>query len=122
MKSFHSLCGALMVGLFTVSAATAQCALCDTEVVINSELASCFLSEFPQLAERNGAAVAVDLSTCGTSRGVVEALPSPNLGSEEPDTQFMLSHSQLTCLKLKLEDPDLVLDPSAKIELKDCGQ
>ena len=60
MKSFHSLCGALMVGLFTVPAATAQCALCDTEVVINSELASCFLSEFPQLAERNGAAVAVD--------------------------------------------------------------
>lgn len=121
MKPFQTFGGALLGGLLTVSAATAQCGLCDTEIVINSELASCFLSEFQQLAERGGAAVAVDLSNCGTSRGVVEALPSPNMGELEPDTQFMLSRDQLACLKKKLEAPGLVLDPSAKIELKDCG-
>lgn len=121
MKQFRSLGGAFAIALFAISSADAQCGLCDTEVVVNSELATCFLSEFPLLAERSGEAVAVDLSNCGTSRGVVEALPSPNLGSVEPDTQFMLSRSQLTCLKEKLEAPGLVLNPTATIELKDCG-
>lgn len=121
MMKLRALGSALTLTLFAMTSANAQCGLCDTEVVINSELASCFLSEFPALADRGGEAVAVDLSDCGTSRGVVEALPSPSLGTQEPDTQFMLSRTQLACLKQKLEQPGIVLDPTAKIELKDCG-
>ena len=33
----------------------------------------------------------------------------------------MISRAQLDCLKRKLEEPGLVLDPSAKIELASCG-
>ena len=116
----HLVTGAALLS-FAATSVHAQCGLCDTQVVINSDLASCFLSEFPQLAARDGAAVAVDLSNCGTSRGVVEALPEPTLGDEAPDTEFMLSRAQLNCLKEKLEAPDIVLDPTATIELKDCG-
>jgi hypothetical protein len=32
----------------------------------------------------------------------------------------MISRAQLGCLKKKLEEPGLVLDPSAKIELGGC--
>jgi hypothetical protein len=121
MKQLGAFGAAVTLALFAATSANAQCGLCDTEVVINSELATCFLSEFPALADRDGEAVAVDLSGCGTSRGVVEALPEPSLGIDTPDTQFMLSRSHLTCLKQKLEEPGIVLDPTAKIELKDCG-
>lgn len=115
-----SLLRAGLAGLLAVGTAAAQdCGICAKEVVLNSDLATCFLQEFPQLAERDARAVAVDLSNC-KSRGVVEALPSPDLSGQEPDTKFMLTRDQLSCLKAKLEDPDLVLDPSARIELGDC--
>ncbi|MES0037978.1 hypothetical protein NKJ74_22385 [Mesorhizobium sp. M0046] len=65
-------------------------------------------------------AVVVDLSSC-TSRGVVEPLPSPGKAQVEPDVQFIVSRTQLDCLKKKLETPGIVLDPSATIELDSCG-
>jgi hypothetical protein len=95
------------------------CGLCAKEIVTNSELASCFLEQYDQFAGRSAEALAVDLSAC-QSRGIVEALPSPNKGVEEPDVQFLISHTQLNCLKQKLEEPGLVLDPTATIELDDC--
>lgn len=97
------------------------CGLCDRDVVINSDLATCFLGEYQSLAARNGAAIVVDLSECEASRGVVEALAGPRVGEEEPSLKFMLSKTQLACLKSKLEEPGLVLDPSARISLDSCG-
>lgn len=105
------------------SGALAQdpCGLCDKEVVTNSSLADCFLSAYQELALQTGSAIVVDLSSCeATSRGVVEALPTPNSGTAAPDTEFMVSRSQLECLKKKLEEPGLVLDPTATIELESC--
>ena len=68
----------------------------------------------------NEQAIVVDLSDCAESRGIVEALPSANLTVDEPDTEFMISPSQLACLKPKLEDPNIELDPSATIDLAAC--
>lgn len=97
------------------------CGLCDKEVVTNSSLADCFLSAYQDLAAQTGSAIVVDLSSCeATSRGVVEALPTPNSGTAAPNTEFMVSRSQLECLKKKLEEPGLVLDPTATIELESC--
>lgn len=109
--------------LFAISgtAAGAACGLCDTEVVMNSELAACFLEKYGELAKSGDQAIAVDLSACEAGRGIVEALPTPDLTAQEPDTQFLISRAQLDCLKKKLEQPDLVLDPSARIDLAACG-
>lgn len=111
----------LVVAAFCLTSASADeaCGLCAQSIVTNSSLADCFLEQYDQLEKGDGAAVAVDLSQCG-SRGIVEALPTPESGSVEPDTQFMISRAQLGCLKKKLEEPGLVLDPSAKIELGGC--
>lgn len=121
MKRLRILTTGLAAAVFAVTGASAQCGLCANEIVINSDLATCFLQEFPDLAKGDAPAVAIDLTQCGGSRGVVEALPAPEIGELAPSTKFMLSRSQLGCLKEKLEQPDLVLDPSAKIELSDCG-
>ena len=96
------------------------CGLCDDKVVINSDLAGCFLEEYGTLAQRSSGAIVVDLSDCA-SRGVVEALAPPTLIGEEPDVKFMVSRTQLDCLKRKLEEPGVVLDPTATIELDQCG-
>lgn len=111
-----------MAVLFSSSAALAEepCGLCAREIVTNSTLAGCFLDEYETFARKANGAVVVDLSNCA-SRGVVEALPSPSKAPAEPDVQFMLSRAQLDCLKKKLEEPGLVLDPSATIELEACG-
>jgi hypothetical protein len=96
-----------------VAAAEEACGLCNTEVVTNSGLAECFLQDY-----------VVDLSQCETSRALAQALPSPvpRVGAPaEPDIQFMVSRAQLACLKRKLEEPGLVLDPSARIDLNSCG-
>ncbi len=110
-----------LLGAASTGSTVAQesCALCAKEIVINSTLATCFLQDFEQFSDGDSKAVAVDLSNCA-SRGVIEPLPAPNVGAVEPDTRFMLSRAQLSCLKAKLEDPSLVLDPSAKIALGDC--
>lgn len=97
------------------------CGLCDKEIVTNGNLASCFLENYQAYADKADGAVVVDLSECEASRGVVEALPAPKFGAEDPDLKFIVSRAQLDCLKRKLEDPNLVLDPSAKIELDSCG-
>lgn len=110
------------VALFSISTATAQeaCGLCDRQIVTNSDLATCFLDRYQQLADGPAGAIVVDLSQCPQSRGVVEALPTPGAPKEEPDLTFMVSRPQLACLKRKLEQPGLVLDPSATIDLDSC--
>ena len=112
----------VVAAVFSISsaAAGATCGLCDTEIVMNSDLATCFLEQYDELAEQDEPAIVVDLSDCPGSRGIVEALPSANLTVEEPDTEFMISPEQLSCLKKKLEDPDIELDPSATIDLGSC--
>jgi len=112
----------VVAAVFSISsaAAGATCGLCDTEIVMNSDLATCFLEQYDQLAEQDEPAIVVDLSDCPGSRGIVEALPSANLTVEEPDTEFMISPEQLSCLKKKLEDPDIELDPTATIDLSSC--
>jgi hypothetical protein len=114
---------ALLAGLVFVSSANAAepCGLCDEEIVTNSVLASCFLDEYQQFAAKANGAVVVDLSNCEAFRGVIEPLPTPGIEVEEPDVRFMLTRTQLDCLKGKLEQPGLVLDPSAKIQLDSCG-
>lgn len=104
----------------TAAAAQESCGLCDKVIVTNSDLAACFLAQYEELERTDGGAIAVDLSGCPESRGVVEALPPPGVTVEEPNLQFMLSRAQLACLKKKLEEPGLVLDPSAKIDLESC--
>ena len=71
----------VVAAVFSISsaAAGATCGICDTEIVINSELASCFLEQYDKLAELDEQAIVVDLSDCAESRGIVEALPSANL-------------------------------------------
>ena len=102
------------------SRAAEPCGICDREIVTNSDLATCFLESYGEFAKRGERAVAVDLSDC-TSRSVVEALPSPTGLLREPNLRFLLSHPQLDCLKRKLEEPGLVLDPVVTIELDSCG-
>ncbi|TIW42241.1 MULTISPECIES: hypothetical protein [unclassified Mesorhizobium] len=110
----------LAAGLsFAHASAEETCGLCAKQIVTNSELASCFLDQYDQIAKTGNEAVVVDLSGCA-SRGVVEALPSPNKAPAEPDVQFMISRLQLDCLKKKLEAPGIVLDPSAIIDLDSC--
>ena len=104
----------------SAGAAGAACGLCDTEVVMNSELASCFLEQYEKLAKETDPTIVVDLSEC-TSRGIVDALPSLDVSADQPDTEFMIERSQLDCLRRKLEDPDIKLDPSTRIDLSSCG-
>ncbi|MBX3567975.1 MAG: hypothetical protein KF914_07955 [Rhizobiaceae bacterium] len=107
-----------------LAAAQDVCGLCDRQVVTNSDLAACFLKEYETIASGDDPVVVVDLSQCEASRALAEALPSPLQGDQpvlEPDFQFMISRLQLACLKQKLEEPGLVLDPFAKIDLDSCG-
>lgn len=119
--SWRAMAAGLTGGLLLAANASAQdaCGLCVKQIVTNSELATCFLDQYDQIAKSNSDAVVVDLSNCA-SRGIVEALPSPNKAAIEPDLQFIVSHPQLVCLKKKLQAPGLVLDPSATIELDSC--
>ena len=111
----------LVAGLSVANASADEaCGLCAKQIITNSELASCFLDQYDQIAKTGSTAVVVDLSSCA-SRGVVEPLPSPNKAAVEPDVQFMISRTQLDCLKKKLEAPGIVLDPSATIQLDSCG-
>lgn len=122
MNGFRISRLAIVLGAaMAVSAAQAQddCGLCNKEVVINADLADCFLDKFPEYASAASGTVTVDLTQCST-RGVFEALGMPSANAPKPNTRFLLSRTQLSCLKQKLEDPDIVLDPSATIELSDC--
>lgn len=119
--SWRGAVAGLAGGLLLIANASAEdaCGLCAKQIVTNSELASCFLDQYDQIAKSSSDAVVVDLSSCA-SRGVVEALPSPNKAVQQPDVQFMISRPQLDCLKKQLEAPGIVLDPSATIKLDSC--
>ncbi|TGQ70975.1 hypothetical protein EN829_000865 [Mesorhizobium sp. M00.F.Ca.ET.186.01.1.1] len=118
--SWRATVAGLAGGMLLIANASAQdCGLCAKQVVINSELATCFLDQYDQIAKASSDAIVVDLSSCA-SRGIVEALPSPNKAPAEPDMQFIVSRPQLACLKKQLEAPGVVLDPSATIELDSC--
>jgi hypothetical protein len=120
--SWRAAIAGLAASLLAVANASADksCGLCAKQVVTNSELATCFLDQYDQIAKTGSTAVVVDLSSCA-SRGVVEPLPSPSKAAAEPDVQFMISRTQLDCLKKKLEAPGIVLDPTATIQLDSCG-
>ena len=111
----------VVAAVFSISssAAGATCGLCDTEIVINSDLATCFLERYDEFAQTEDPAIIIDLSDC-ESRGIVDPLPSANLEVDEPDTQFMISPNHLDCLRKKLEDPEIELDPSVTIDLSSC--
>ena len=115
----------LLVSLMTavgagIAPATADCVICAQSVVMNQDLADCFLQKFADPAAVSGEAVAVDLSRCERSRSIVLALPTPKAAVEEPDTRFVLSRAQIACLRDKLEAEDIQLDPSARIDLGTC--
>lgn len=104
-----------------VPAAQAECGLCASSVVVNSTLANCFLEKFPEISARAGEAVAIDLGDCEQERGVVAALRGPQVpATEAPSLRFILSPAQIACLKQKLEQPGVVLDPALKIDLGAC--
>lgn len=118
------LTGGLFLGASYAAVAQEEpCGLCDEEVTMNAQLAQCFLAQYGDLEQRTSAAVAVDLSACPQvkDRGVVAALPTAQAAAVEPTLEFMASRKQLSCLKEKLEEPGLVLDPSATIKLDACN-
>ena len=110
----------MLAGAHVGAAAEQACGLCAKSVVINSALASCFLEQYPLLERRSTATVAINLEDCEEERGVVAALRGPSAAGAQPSRKFFLSLSQLVCLKRKLEDPRMDLDPSAQIDLGDC--
>lgn len=111
---------AVLLVAFPADAAE-PCALCSKQIVTNRELAGCFLEKFSELSARTGTAVAVDLSDCPSERGIVDALPTLGGGALAPDTSFLVTKRQLDCLKAKIEEPGLKLDPQARIDLGSCG-
>lgn len=120
-RSFAAVAG-LWAGLAAVSGAygTEPCGLCDEKIVTNSVLAQCFLDEYPFLAGKAEGAIVVDLSKCEQERGIVPSLAMPGQQAPEPSVTFVVTPTQLDCLKTKLERDDIELDPSATIELGSC--
>ncbi|MEX0407983.1 hypothetical protein ABGN05_20190 [Aquibium sp. LZ166] len=118
----------LAVGLFAAGMAfsstpswSGSCGLCARQVVINPSLAECLLGNYEVLATGgDGGAIAVDLTDCEQSRGIVEALPSAAASPPEPDLRFLVSRGQLDCLKRTLERPGAVVDPVTTIDLSAC--
>ena len=114
----------LLAGLaaFAGAAAAEPCGLCDETIVTNSALAQCFLDEYPFLAGKAGGPIVVDLSACEQQRSIVPPLGSSGeqVPEPEPSVQFVVTRTQLECLKTRLEQKDVELDPSATIELDTC--
>lgn len=105
---------------WALPAGAETCPICARSVVTNSDLATCFLEKYGETTTGGEGAVAVDLTRCERSRSIVQALPDPTMRIEEPDTRFLLSRGQIECLRQKLEEPGLVLDPQARIDLGSC--
>lgn len=122
-RSFYAG-GTLAAALLIAGLAGAEepCGICDEQVVTNSALARCFLEEYPALAGQAKSTVVVDLSACPREeeRSIVSPLGGTGAAAPEPSVTFMVTRSQLECLKSKLEEPGLSLDPSATIELGIC--
>lgn len=114
--------GALIAALLFAGSAFAAgpCGICDDRIVTNSALAQCFLDEYPFLIDRTASAIVVDLSACEQERSIVAPLASPDAQDIEPDVTFVVTKTQLDCLKGKLEQEGLKLDPFATIELDRC--
>lgn len=119
-------CGLAAAALIFAGVALAEepCGICDEQVVTNSALAKCFLDEYPALAGQAKSTVVVDLSACDQAaeeeRSIITPLGGTGAPASEPSVTFMVTRSQLDCLKSKLEEPGLALDPSATIELGVC--
>ena len=103
-----------------VAKAEDACGLCAKEVVVNGATAACLLERYEELSSRASLAIPVNLEDCETERGVVPALRGPQAGGQPPSLRFIVSAGQLTCIKAKLEDPAVVLDPSLTIDLAAC--
>jgi hypothetical protein len=112
--------GVLATLLALPAVAQESCGICDEQVVTTPALAQCFLHEYPALAEQTASTVVVDLSACEQERSIVAPLGAGAAAAAEPSLTFMVTRAQLDCLKVKLEDPGLDLDPSATIELDAC--
>lgn len=129
---FKSIYLAMALAGITLAAGPApagdECAICDEEVVLNTPLAHCFLDRFLTLSGKAANIVIVDLSDCPLTetvdkeqdRGVIEALSMPDRARSEPRPKFIVSRAQLTCLKQRLEEGDIELDPAARIDLGGC--
>ncbi len=118
-----ALSAALAMAASSAAIAKAEdaCGLCAKEVVVNGATAACLLERYEELAARAGLAIPVNLEDCAVEdRGVVAALRGPQAGGEPPSLRFIVSAAQLTCIKAKLEDPAVVLDPSLTIDLAAC--
>ncbi len=104
------------------AAAEEACGLCDKEIVTNSDLATCFLAKYQELRRAAATARSWSISpNANVARRGRAARPAPSADERARHLQFMVSRAQLDCLKQKLEEPGLVLDPSAKIDLESCG-
>lgn len=114
------LLGLAVVAGVSSAAGQESCGLCATSVVVNEGLAECFLQRYETLAASTASPVAIDLSDCETARGIVPGLPTAGGVAELPDTEFLVSRRQLACLRVKLQDPALDLDPSLRVSLEDC--
>lgn len=113
----------LLAGCLAASsvAAAQECGLCNREVVLNRELATCFLQRFPELSATKDGPITVDLTSCDEeARGVFEALPLPEAPPLQPNTRFLVTRAQLDCLHRILQASDVELDPAARIELVGC--
>ncbi len=122
MTAFRTL-GYAIAALTLVSASSlraAECVICANSIVMNEDLATCFLEKYGDPETVAGDTVAVDLSRCEKSRSIVLALPEPKAAVEEPDTKFLLSRGQVECLRDKLQSDEIDLDPSARIDLGTC--
>ena len=117
-----SIGGALSALLLLAGPALAAgpCGICNDRVVTNSALAQCFLDEYPFLAGRTSSAIVVDLSACEQERSIVAPLAAPDVPAVEPDLTFVVTKPQLDCLKDRLEQKGLTLDPVATIDLESC--
>ncbi|MEX0344457.1 MAG: hypothetical protein AB3N20_06010 [Rhizobiaceae bacterium] len=119
---------ALLVMAVATPVAANDCLICDQQVVLDDKLAACFLDRYETLQTIGGNAIAVDLTDCPEvaandeeqDRGVVAALKPPSLAPALPDPTFMITRSQLSCLRNRLADETLILDPAAEIALDDC--
>lgn len=125
MRSKHRLVSATAgllasVGFVASAGATEPCGLCDEKIVTNSVLAQCFLDEYPFLAGKASGAIVVDLSKCEQERSIVPPLAMPGQPVLAPSLTFVVTPTQLDCLKTRLERKDIELDPSATIELGTC--
>lgn len=116
----HLAAAAAAATLALAPAARADCVICANSIVMNEDLATCFLDKYGDPQAVAGDTVAVDLSRCEKSRSIVLALPEPKAAIEEPDTKFLLSRGQVECLRDKLQSDEIDLDPSARIDLGTC--